>query len=100
MMQVDRRDTYQQMHVLLNEKHWRQYLVLEAKERESVAQVAQEAQVSQNTIRRGIREVEAGESYTPRQGQRAKGGGRKKPARKIRGSSPIWKDFLSRKAIQ
>jgi hypothetical protein len=62
-MQVDRRDKYQQMHALLNKKQWRQYLALEAKERGSVAQVAQEAQVSQNTIRWGIREVEAGEGY-------------------------------------
>lgn len=82
MMQVDRRDKYQQMHALLNEKPWRQYLALEAKERGSVAQVAQEAQVSQNTIRRGIREVEAGEGYTPGQRQRAEGGGRKKASEK------------------
>src|SRR6266567_1905862 len=82
MMQVDRRDKYQQMHALLNEKQWRQYLALEAKERGSVAQVAQEAQVSQNTIRRGIREVEGGESYTPGQRQRTKGGGRKKESEK------------------
>jgi transposase len=82
MMQVDRRDKYQQMHALLNEKQWRQYLALEAKERGSVAQVAQEAQVSQNTIRRGIREVEAGEGYTPGQRQRAQGGGRKKESEK------------------
>jgi transposase len=82
MMQVDQRDKYQQMHALLNEKQWRQYLALEAKERGSVAQVAQEAQVSQNTIRRGIREVETGESYTPGQRQRAQGGGRKKESEK------------------
>jgi transposase len=81
-MQVDRRDKYQQMHALLNEKQWRQYLALEAKERGSVAQVAQEAQVSQNTIRRGIREVEAGEGYTPGDRQRVKGGGRKKESEK------------------
>jgi len=82
MMQVDRRDNSQQMHALLNEKQWRQYLALEAKERGSVAQVAQEAQVSQNTVRRGIREVEAGEGYTPGQRQRAQGGGRKKESEK------------------
>ena len=82
MLQVDRRDTYQQMHALLNEKQWRQYLALEAKERGSVAQVAQEAQGSHNTIRRGIREVEAGECSTPGQRQRAEGGGRKKESEK------------------
>src|SRR5260370_6827770 len=82
MMQVDRRDKYQQMHALLNEKQWRHYLALEAKERGSVAQVAQEADVSQNTIRRGIREVESGEYYIPGQRQREKGGGRKKKTEK------------------
>jgi transposase len=82
MMQVDRREKYQQMHALLNEKQWRHYLALEAKERGSVAQVAQEAGVSQNTIRRGIKEVEAGERYLPGQRQREKGGGRKKESEK------------------
>lgn len=82
MMQVDRREKYQQMHALLNEKQWRHYLALEAKERGSVAQVAQEADVSQNTIRSGIREVESGEYYIPGQRQREKGGGRKKESEK------------------
>lgn len=82
-MQVDQRNKYQQMHALLNEKQWRQYMALEAKGCGSVAQVAQEAQMSQITIRRGIIEVEAGECYTPRQRQRARGDAKKK-ARKIR----------------
>jgi transposase len=82
MMQVDRRNKYQQMRGLLNEKQWRQYLALEAKERGSVTQVAQEAKVSQNTIRRGIREVEVGEHYAPGERQRVKGGGRKKESEK------------------
>ena len=37
-MQVERRDKYQQMRMLLNEKQWRQYLALEAKERGSFSQ--------------------------------------------------------------
>ncbi len=82
MMRVDRTEKYEQMRALLNEKQWRQYLALEAKERGSVAPVAQEAQVSPNTIRRGIREVEAGEGYIPGQRQRAKGGGRQKVSEK------------------
>ena len=82
MMQVDRRDKYQQMRGLLNEKQWRLYLALEAKERGEVSKVAQEAKVSQNTIRRGIRELEAGEQYTPGDRQRVKGGGRKKESEK------------------
>lgn len=82
MMQVDRREKYQQMRTLLNEKQWRQYLALEAKERGSVSLVAQEAGVSSTTIRRGVREVEAGEGYTPGDRQREKGGGRKKESEK------------------
>jgi transposase len=82
MMQVDRREKYQQMRTLLNEKQWRQYLALEAKERGSVSLVAQEAGVSANTVRRGVREVEAGEGYTPGDRQREKGGGRKKASEK------------------
>ena len=78
MMQVNRTEKYQQMRELLNEKQWRQYLALEAKERGNLAQVAYEAGASQNTIRRGLREVEAGERYTPGARQRKTGGGRKK----------------------
>jgi hypothetical protein len=78
MMQVDRRDKYQQMRTLLNEKQWRQYLALEAKERGSISMVVLEAGASPNTIRRGIREIEAAEGYTPGERQRQPGGGRKK----------------------
>jgi len=81
-MQVDRREKYQQMRPLLNEKQWRQYLALEAKERGSISLVAQEAGVSPNTVRRGVREVETGEGYTPGGRQREKGGGRKKESEK------------------
>jgi transposase len=82
MMQIDRREKYQQMRPLLNEKQWRHYLALEAKERGSVRLVAQEAGVSPTTIRRGVREVEAGQGYTPGDRQREKGGGRKKESEK------------------
>jgi transposase len=82
MMQVDQREKYRQMHTLLNEKQWRQYLGLEAKERGSVSLVAHEAGVSANTVRRGVREVEAGEGYTPGDRQRKQGGGRKKVSEK------------------
>lgn len=77
-MQVDQREKYQQMRTLLNEKQWRQYLALEAKERGSISVVVQEAGASPNTIRRGMREVEAAESYRPGERQRKAGGGRKK----------------------
>ncbi|MGH2497772.1 MAG: ISAzo13 family transposase [Ktedonobacteraceae bacterium] len=77
MMQVSRTEKYERMRELLNEKQWRHYLALEAQERGSVAQVAQEAEVSQNTIRRGLRELEAGERYHAGDRQREEGGGRK-----------------------
>ncbi len=82
MMQVDRKEKYQQMRGLLNEKQWRHYLALEAKERGSVSVVAQEAGVSATTIRRGIQEVEAGERYRPGERERKTGGGRKKAIEK------------------
>ena len=73
MMQVSRREKYERMREMLNEKQWRHYLALEAQERGSVAQIAQEARVSHNTVRRGIREVEAGERYSPGDRQRQVG---------------------------
>jgi transposase len=78
MTPASRTEKYQRMRGLLNEKQWRQYLALEAQEHGSVRQVAQEARVSSNTIRRGMRELQAGDGYTPGARQREKGGGRKK----------------------
>jgi transposase len=77
-MQIGRTQKYEQMRTLLNEKQWRQFLALEAQERGNIAQVAREAGVSKNTIRHGIREVEAGEVYSPGARVRKGGGGRKK----------------------
>ncbi len=82
MMQVSRTEKYEHMRQMLNEKQWRHYLALEAQERGSIAQVAHEARVSQNTIRRGIREVEAGERYSMGDRQREEGGGRKQAVEK------------------
>lgn len=85
MMQVSQTEKYECMREMLNEKQWRQYLALEAQERSSVAHVAQEAGVSQNTIRRGLRglqEIEAGEHYHAGERQREKGGGRKSAVEK------------------
>ena len=63
---------------MLNEKQWRQYLAVEAKQRGSVSQVAHEAGVSLNTVKRGLKELEAGESYQPGERIRRVGGGKKK----------------------
>lgn len=69
---------YQRMRTLLNEKQWRQYLATEAEERENVALVAREADVSINTITRGYAEIACGDIYTPGSRIRAKGAGPKR----------------------
>jgi predicted DNA-binding protein YlxM (UPF0122 family) len=46
---------YQKMRALLNEKQWRQYLAIEVQQRGSVAEVAKEAGVSRNTVKRGCK---------------------------------------------
>ena len=77
-MQVDRKSRYQQMRAILNEKQWRQFLALEAQERGSILEVAQDAGVSKNTVRRGLEEIEGKDRYAPGARQRKEGGGRKK----------------------
>ncbi|HEY1354492.1 MAG TPA: ISAzo13 family transposase [Ktedonobacteraceae bacterium] len=77
MKQDDRTEKYQQMRQLLNEKQWRQFLALEAKERGNILLVAREAKVSKNTIKAGRREIEAGELFTLGKRIRGSGGGRK-----------------------
>ena len=69
---------YQEMRTLLNEKQWRQYLAIEAQKRGSVTEVAKGAGVSRNTVKRGVRELEAGDLYRPGERLRQTGGGRKK----------------------
>ena len=78
MEKVSIEQEYQQMHIMLNEKQWRQYLAVEAQRRGSVSQVAEAAGVSKNTVKRGLRELEAGEGYQPGERIRRSGGGMKK----------------------
>src|SRR5438045_3696094 len=78
MEKVTNEQAYQQMHGMLNEKQWRQYLAVEAKQRGSVSLVAREAGVSVNTVKRGLHEREAGASYQPGERVRKVGGGKKK----------------------
>src|SRR5512135_1467772 len=78
MEHENRREKYQQMRQLLNEKQWRQLLAWEAKERGSIVLVAREAGVSKNTIKAGRRELEAGDLFSPGKRIRGAGGGRKK----------------------
>jgi len=78
MEKISTEQAYKQMRTMLNEKQWRQYLAVEAKQRGSVSQVAHEADVSINTVKRGLNELEAGESYQPGERIRKVGGGKKK----------------------
>jgi transposase len=78
MEQENRTEKYQQMHEMLNEKQWRQFLALEAKERGNILLVAKEAKVSKNTIKVGMRELETGDVYSAGNRIREEGGGRKK----------------------
>lgn len=78
MEKLSTEQAYQQMRTMLNEKQWRQYLAVEAKQRGSVSQVAREAGVSPNTVKRGLSELETGESYQPGERIRKAGGGKKK----------------------
>lgn len=71
-------EKYINIHKILNEKQWRQYLANEALEKDNVALVARAAHVAINTIRRGITEVESGDLYTPGNRIRAKGAGPKR----------------------
>ena len=72
------KDKYQHMGKLLNEKQWRQYLAIEALEKDNTSLVARAAGVAINTIRRGVMEIEAGDLYTPGDRIRAKGAGVKR----------------------
>src|SRR2546421_3805029 len=78
MKQDSRTEKYQQMRQLLNEKQWRQFLALEAKERRNIVLVAREAGVSKNTIKAGRGEIETGERFSPGKRIRGAGGGGKK----------------------
>src|SRR5258708_38643230 len=78
MEKVSHEQAYQQMWTMLNEKQWRQYLAVEAQQRGSPSVVAREAGVSLNTVKRGLKELEAGESYQPGERIRKPGGGMKK----------------------
>lgn len=52
------------MRAILNEQQWRQFLALEALELKNIQQGAQDARVSKNTVRRGLKEMEEGDLFT------------------------------------
>src|SRR6266567_160521 len=80
MEELSQEEQYQLMKGWLNERQWRLYVATEAKRIGvgGISQVAREAGVSRKTIRKGIRELEAGELYQPGERIRKQGGGRKK----------------------
>jgi transposase len=77
---LSRQDQYGLMKGWLNERQWRLYVASEAKRmgRGGISQVATVAGVSRKTIRKGIRELDAGTMYESGQRVRRPGGGRKK----------------------
>ena len=88
------------MRQLLNEKQWRQFLALEAKERGNIVLVAREAGVSKNTVKAGRREMEAGELFSPGKRIRGAGGGEKSKRSTMPACRPIWKRCWIPKAIR
>ena len=77
MEKLSREDKYRQMHEALNEKQWRQYVAMEAKERGNIAEMVREASSRRNTIKRGMQEIAVGDLYKEGERIRKKGGGRK-----------------------
>lgn len=75
MVSVTLTQKYEHLRLLLNEKQWRQYLALEAKESGNILQTAIAANVSRNTIKKGISEIESGDLYEPGTRIRRKGAG-------------------------
>lgn len=84
------RDKYHRIDTILNEKQWRQYLAIEATEKENVALVARLAGASVNTIKRGLAEIAVGDIYIPGSRIRAKGAG---PKRIIDTDATLKKDL-------
>lgn len=80
MEQLSPQEQYQLMKKWLNERQWRLYVATEAKRIGvgGISQIAREAAVSRKTIRKGIRELEAGAVYEPGERMRKPGGGRKR----------------------
>jgi transposase len=80
MEKLSQQDQYQLMKGWLNERQWRLYVATEARQlgKGGISQIAREAGVSRKTIRKGIRELEAGALYQPGERLRKQGGGRKK----------------------
>ena len=70
------------LYEIFNEKQWRIYVALEAKKfgNGGISKVSRLARVSRTTIRKGVNEIEGGDTYRPGDRIRKRGGGRKKVA--------------------
>jgi DDE family transposase len=90
-------EKYHRMNKLLNEKQWRQYVAIEAQEKENIALVARTAKVSINTIKRGLSEIARGEVYTPGERIRRKGAGPKRIIEKDPGLKTDLEELLNPK---
>src|SRR5258708_39774935 len=84
MKNLSQAEHYTYMDRLLNERQWRLYVAAEAKRIGvgGISQIAREAGVSRKTIRKGIRELEAGKLYQPGGGKGREGGGGKNSLQK------------------
>jgi transposase len=102
MIDFSQEEQYQVMHGVLNERQWRLYVATEAKRRGTggISQVAREAGVTRKTIRKGIRELEAGALYEPGGRIRRKGGGRKRTTDKDETLRADLEDLLEPKGDQ
>lgn len=71
---------YDTLYGIFNEKQWRIYVALEAKKFGSggISKVSRLARVSRTTIRKGVAEIEGGDTYRPGDRIRKQGAGRKK----------------------
>jgi len=99
MIDFSQEEQYQVMHGVLNERQWRLYVATEARRRGTggISQVAREAGVTRKTIRKGMRELEAGELYEPGGRMRRKGGGRKQATDKDESLRADLEDLLEPK---
>jgi hypothetical protein len=91
MEQDNRREKYQQMRQLLNEKQWRQFLALEAKERGNIVMVAREAGVSKIPLKREGKSWRQASSILQESGCEGKAEGEKSRRSTILVCRPIWK---------
>src|SRR6202140_2785279 len=99
MIDFSQQDQYKVMHGVLNERQWRLYVATEAMRRGTggISQVAREAGVTRKTIRKGMRELEAGALYDPGGRIRRKGGGRKRATDKVETLRTDLEDLLEPK---